>query len=113
TNLAIYAFDTIKLGKFELNGGVRYENNRGNYQTDTSTAATVTVPQGPIVTGPRFYNEADLLTYRVGLVFKPVEAVTLYAAYGNSQTPSQSAVNGACNATTCNVEPETAKNYEI
>ncbi|HSX55556.1 MAG TPA: TonB-dependent siderophore receptor [Sphingomonas sp.] len=113
TNYAVYLFDTMKFGKFELNGGVRYENNSGNYQTDTSTAATATVPQGPIVAGPRFYNEADLFTYRVGLVFKPVEAVTLYAAYGNSQTPSQSAVNGACVATSCNVDPESAKNYEI
>lgn len=113
TNYALYLFDAVKFGKFEINGGVRYENNKGNYQTDTSTAATTTTPQGPIVTGPRFYNEADLFTYRVGLVYKPVEAVTLYAAYGNSQTPSQSAVNGACTAQTCNVDPESAKNYEI
>ena len=116
TNLAVYAFDTIKLGKFELNGGIRYENNKGNYQTDalaTGTGATATTPQGPIVIGPRFNNEANLFTYRVGLVFKPVEEVSLYVAYGNSQTPSQSAVNGACTALTCDVDPESAKNYEI
>lgn len=113
TNYAVYLFDAMKLGKFEINGGIRYENNKGNYQTDTSTAATTTTPQGPIVIGPRFYNEADLFTYRIGLVYKPVETVTLYAAYGNSQTPSQSAVNGACTAQTCNVDPESAKNYEI
>lgn len=113
SNYAVYLFDTMKFGKFELNGGIRYENNKGNYQTDTGVAATPTTPQGPIVTGPRFYNEADLFTYRIGLVFKPVEAVTLYAAYGNSETPSQSAVNGACTGATCNVAPETARNYEI
>lgn len=113
TNYAVYLFDTMKLGKFELNGGVRYERNEGNYQTDTSTAATVTTPQGAIVPGPRFRNNADLFSYRIGLVYKPVEAVTLYAAYGNAQTPSQSAVNGGCTALTCNVDPETAKNYEI
>ncbi|RYG81423.1 MAG: TonB-dependent receptor, partial [Alphaproteobacteria bacterium] len=113
TNYAVYLFDTMKLGKFELNGGVRYERNEGNYQTDAGTAATVTTPQGAIATGPRFRNDADLFSYRIGLVYKPVEAVTLYAAYGNAQTPSQSAVNGGCNALTCNVDPETAKNYEI
>ncbi len=113
TNYAVYLFDTMKLGKFELNGGVRYERNEGNYQTDSGAAATVTTPQGAIVTGPRFRNDADLFSYRIGLVYKPVEAVTLYAAYGNAQTPSQSAVNGACVAATCNVDPETAKNYEI
>lgn len=114
TNYAVYLFDTMKLGKFELNGGVRYERNNGNYQTDAATVTpTPSVPQGPVISGPRFRNQADLFTYRVGLVYKPVETVTLYAAYGNSQTPSQSAVNGACTAATCNVDPESAKNYEI
>lgn len=114
TNYAVYLFDTMKLGKFELNGGVRYERNSGNYQTDAATITpTPSVPQGPVIAGPRFYNKADLFSYRVGLVYKPVETVTLYAAYGNAQTPSQSAVNGACVAATCNVDPESAKNYEI
>lgn len=114
TNYAVYLFDTMKLGKFELNGGIRYERNSGNYQTDAATVTpTPSVPQGPVIAGPRFYNQADLFTYRVGLVYKPIETVTLYAAYGNSKTPSQSAVNGACVAATCNVDPESAKNYEI
>lgn len=114
TNYAVYLFDALKLGKFEINGGIRYERNNGNYQTDAATITpTPSVPQGPVISGRRFYNEADLFTYRIGLVYKPVEAVTLYAAYGNSQTPSQSAVNGACNINTCNVDPESAKNYEI
>lgn len=114
TNYAVYLFDTMKLGKFELNGGVRYERNSGNYQTDVAAVApTPSVPQGPVIPGSRFYNKADLFSYRVGLVYKPIETVTLYAAYGNAQTPSQSAVNGACVAATCNVDPESAKNYEI
>jgi len=119
-NWAVYLFDTMKLGKIELNGGVRLEDNRGNYQTDAlaaNTAATVTAPQGPIISGARLTNSATLFSYRVGLVYKPIEAVSLYAAYGNSMTPSQNAVNGACTATatsnSCNVDPETAKNYEI
>lgn len=114
SNYALYLFDAMKLGKFEINGGIRWEHNDGNYRTDTSTpAATVTVPQGPLVTGPRLFNSANLFSYRLGLVYKPVEAVSLYAAFGNSMTPSQNAVNGACTSATCNVDPETAKNYEI
>ncbi|MET0247772.1 MAG: TonB-dependent receptor [Sphingomonas sp.] len=114
TNYALYLFDAMKLGKFELNGGIRWESNSGNYRTDASTpAATATVPQGPVTTGPTLYNKAELFSYRIGLVYKPVEAVTLYAAFGNSKTPSISAVNGACVAATCNVQPESAKNYEI
>ncbi len=46
-------------------------------------------------------------------MYKPIEAVSVYAAFGNSMTPSQNAVNGACTTATCNVDPETAKNYEV
>ncbi|RYH94719.1 MAG: TonB-dependent receptor, partial [Acetobacteraceae bacterium] len=63
--------------------------------------------------GGTLRNEDDLLSYRVGLVYKPVEAASFYVAYSNSRTPSQSAVNGACVAATCNVSPEKAVNYEI
>src|SRR3546814_9837913 len=97
----------MKLGKFELNGGVRYERSSGSRRT------------GLGVTIPAEYND-NLFSYRIGLVYKPVEAVTLYAAYGNSKTPSQSSVNGACSLPNgdglngnCNVKPESAKNYEI
>jgi catecholate siderophore receptor len=114
TNYAVYAFDAMKFGKFEINGGIRYESNKGTYRTDSSTpAATTTVAQGPVVTGTPLSNQAELFSYRVGLVYKPVEAVTLYVAHGNAKTPSQSAVNGACTAATCNVRPESAKNYEV
>ncbi len=112
-NYAVYLFDAMKIGKFELNGGLRWEHNSGNYRTDTGAAATLTVPQGAIVPGPVLRNSADLFSYRIGLVFKPVESVTLYAAYGNAKTPSISAVNGACTAATCNVDPESARNFEI
>lgn len=115
TNYALYLFDAMKLGNFELNGGVRWESNSGNYRTDaipTANAATLTTPQGPIITGPTLRNSAKLFSYRVGLVYKPVEQLTLYVAHGNSRTPSISAVNGACTTVTCNVKPESAKNYE-
>ncbi|MDV3459246.1 TonB-dependent receptor [Sphingomonas sp. HF-S4] len=113
TNYALYLFDAMKIGKFELNGGVRWESNSGNYRTDAlASAATLTTPQGPIIIGPTLRNKAKLFSYRVGLVYKPVEELTLYVAHGNSRTPSISAVNGACTALTCNVKPESAKNYE-
>lgn len=107
TNYALYLFDTMRLGKVELNAGVRWESNHGSNQS--APGAT------------RLYNHNDLFSYRVGLVYKPVEAVSLYAAYGNSKTPSQSSVNGSCTvagengatATTCVTTPESAKNYEL
>ena len=106
-NYAVYLFDAMKIGKFEINGGVRWESNSANRRADTVAVS------GTVTPGTIFRNEADLFSYRIGLVYKPVEAVTLYAAYGNSRTPSIGAVNGACTDATCNVDPESARNYEI
>ncbi|EIZ80945.1 iron complex outermembrane receptor protein [Novosphingobium sp. Rr 2-17] len=111
TNVAAYLFDTMKLGKFELNAGARLERNTGSYRSDTVSTATATL--GQVTRGTTYENKATLFSYRVGLVYKPVEAVSLYAAYGNSRTPSKSSVNGSCTTATCNVDPESARNYEI
>ncbi|EJL29260.1 TonB-dependent siderophore receptor [Novosphingobium sp. AP12] len=121
TNVAGYLFDTMKLGKFELSGGARLERNSGTSRTDTIAATTTaTVTQGQVTPGIRARNSDTLFSYRVGLNYKPIEAVSIYAAYGNSKTPSKNSVNGSCTAdtpgvvnTTCNISPESAKNYEI
>ena len=31
-NYAVYAFDNLEFGKFELNGGLRYENNKAAFR---------------------------------------------------------------------------------
>jgi len=118
TNIAGYLFDTMRLGKFELSGGARIERNVGTNRTDTVSAAPATL--GQVTRGIQGRNADTLFSYRVGLNYKPVETVSLYAAYGNSKTPSKNSVNGACTAetpgvvnTTCNINPESAKNYEI
>ncbi|KMS54791.1 TonB-denpendent receptor [Novosphingobium barchaimii LL02] len=121
TNVAGYLFDTMKLGKFELNAGARVERNTGTSRTDAIAATTTAlVTQGQVTPGTTARNADTLFSYRVGLVYKPVEAVSLYAAYGNSQTPSKNSVNGACTISapgvvgaTCNIDPEEARNYEI
>ncbi len=119
TNVAAYLFDTMKLGKFELNAGARVERNTGTYRNDTISTATTTL--GQVTPGTEVENKATLFSYRVGLVYKPVEPVSLYVAYGNSRTPSKASVNGSCTiagvngatATTCNVSPESARNIEV
>ncbi|WP_404337001.1 TonB-dependent receptor [Sphingomonas sp. MMS12-HWE2-04] len=115
-NYAAYMFDTMKFSDhFELNGGVRWERNIGEFTGNTISTAAATLGQTTAVTTSG--NRDSLFSYRIGAVYKPIEAVSLYAAYGNSTTPSQSTVNGSCTATgasqTCNVKPESAKNYEI
>ncbi len=125
---AIYAFDTIKFGQhWIVNGGLRYEYNRSTATTFTRSAATATTPPGefalaannPLSTGDK------LLSYRLGLIYKPTEIGTVYAAFGNSKLPTSYGGNtlGACANTpatstanasnTCAVKPETAISYEI
>jgi catecholate siderophore receptor len=111
-NYAVYLFDTMKLSdQFELNAGLRYEHNSGSYRADTVSASGSTL--GDVTQGAVFENSDNLFSYRVGLVYKPIEAISLYAAYGNAKSPSKTSVNGSCTAATCNVKPESAKIYEI
>lgn len=111
-NYAVYLFDTMKFSdQLEFSAGLRYERNKGWYRADTVSTTAGTL--GQVTTGTTFYNRENLFSYRFGLVYKPVEAVSLYLAYGNSETPSKTSVNGSCSAVTCNVKPEQARNYEI
>ncbi|MBX3483657.1 TonB-dependent siderophore receptor [Phenylobacterium sp.] len=115
-NQAVYLFDNIQLNEqFSINGGLRWEHNEGVNSTDAYS--TVVGPTLGVVT-PGIENRSDdnLLTYRIGLVYKPIPNASLYIAYGNSETPSQATVNGsgACNAATnCTVDPEKAENFEV
>jgi catecholate siderophore receptor len=70
----------------------------------------------------RFYNRRtgealrrldDLVSPRAGLLFKPVEAVTLYTSYSVSALPSAGDQFSSLTATTETLEPERFKNYEI
>ena len=115
SNMAVYAFDTIAFSpKLELNAGVRYEKNEGEFRSDTlanSGAITATV---------RSRSDETLFSYRAGLVFKPTASTSLYAAYANSETPAMATVRLGCTSGSganlvvfCDVAPEKAVNYEI
>lgn len=107
-NTAFYLFDTTNLtDELEINGGVRWERNDGTY-TSAIYTNNIFTSQTEI-----FENDDILFSYRAGIVYKPQENGTIYAAVGNAKTPSKSSVNGACTAITCNVDPESARNYEI
>jgi catecholate siderophore receptor len=130
SNRAFYVFDRVELGDhWELNGGVRVEHTEGSGETRYYTAygylpsgngsavgaVSGGAPAGVLNgIGARFENEADLLSYRLGVVYQPIENASIYFAYGNSETPSQATVNGSCNAlTNCNVDPEEGESYEL
>lgn len=129
-NQAIYAFDTAELGEHWLaSAGVRYEHNEGsstNYNVKLYTAPTSANPNPDnsnigSINGAQApaKNEDDLFSYRAGVAWKPVDEASIYVSYANSKTPSKTSVNGACVPTSttgtanCNLDPETAENWEI
>lgn len=70
---ALYGSDQIKLNRyFELLGALRYDM----FETDYVSASV------PLSRGD------NLLSYRFGGVYHPIENVSLYIAYGNSYNPS-------------------------
>jgi catecholate siderophore receptor len=120
-NLAVYLFDAIKLSEqFEINGGIRWEKNEAVFRSDTVAGAPG--PNFGLVTrGADQVSDEELLSYRIGAVFKPVPNASLYVAYGNSETPASNSVRGGCGLASaenlfldpCTVAPQEAVNYEV
>ncbi len=118
SNKAAYLFDTIKLSeKFELNGGVRYERNKGSFRADTIATPAA---GGGVTASVLSHSKESLFSYRAGLVFKPVPNASLYVSYANSETPSLATVRLGCTSGSgaslvvfCGVAPEKAVNYEV
>lgn len=111
-NRAIYLFDNVEIGSmWAVNFGVRYEQNEGEFTTASIATPYPAPPADPVVTqNPVARNEDSFVSWRVGVVFKPVDFASLYVAYGNTNTPSQATVNGGCATTgtnqNCNLDPE-------
>jgi catecholate siderophore receptor len=129
-NTALYVFDNAKFSEhWSLNFGTRWERNDASSTTSIVkqfTAPTVANPNPDNtdigrITGANAPAKVvdNLFSYRAGLVYKPVDNASLYVAYSNSKTPSAASVNGSCTASSttgtanCNVDPETAVNYEL
>ncbi|MBI1404808.1 MAG: TonB-dependent siderophore receptor [Caulobacter sp.] len=118
-NQAVYLFDNIEIGeRWAINGGLRWEHSKGEFTTGNFTIPYPAAPASPELTqDPVARNEDSLLSWRLGVVFKPAENASLYLAYGNSSTPSQASVNGGCSTTganqNCNLDPEEAEIIEL
>jgi catecholate siderophore receptor len=120
-NVAVYAFDTLELGRyFEINGGVRWEYQKAEFRSlpIPNAAPGVTQPL-PAQLAPQV-NRERLFSWRAGAVFHPVKDVSLYAGYGIAKTPSSATVRLGCVSVSnaivtdsCAVAPETARNYEV
>jgi catecholate siderophore receptor len=96
-SLGAYAFDTMKLGEqWELSAGLRWDRFSPEYSDSVSH---------PVAS-------ADAASGRIGVVYKPMEAGSVYAAYGNSFNPSIQNL-AYDNLTGSNLQPESNHTIEV
>lgn len=111
TTAALYAFDTIQLNEqWLINGGLRYEHYKSDFSSLDVPAANGTQ------LATRLGKSDNLLTGKVGVVFKPAPNGSIYAAYATSAKPpgSDFALSGtATNINNPNLDPQKAKTAEI
>ena len=104
TVAAAYVQDQIEItSQVQLIAGLRFDS----FDVDFSDRRAS-------VTGRReFSRQDDLWSPRLGLVFKPVEPVSLYAGYSVSYLPSSGDQFSSLNATSETLEPEEFENLEV
>ena len=104
---AAYAFDTLKLSeRWMLNAGLRIDR----FQTETESATT----------GVRNNNQElkdNLVSWKVGAVFKPASNGSIYTGWSVSYQPPGGANNGlsatATNQANANTDPQKGMNVEL
>lgn len=99
--ISAYVFDTITLVKWlEINGGLRFDH----VESESRAAGG----------GTGLTRQDDLLSYKAGVVFKPVEYGSIYFGYGTSFNPSVEGGTGlALNQNLANLSPEENTSYEL
>ena len=126
---AAYLFDTLKFGEhFLLTAGVRADR----YDTDFDATAVCTtaiplprngvacpagIADGTVVPSADLGDSDTLLNYKLGLIYKPVESLSLYANAALSQQPPGGANftlnTNANSADNFDNDPQKARTYEV
>jgi len=101
TVAAAYFQDQIRLSpKFEIVAGLRFDSFK--LKVDDFHGV-----------GTEFSRKDDLLSPRLGLIFKPMPALSLYANYGRSYLPQSGDQFGGLTPTTEALKPERFDNIEL
>lgn len=113
-----YLMDTIRLSdQWIVNGGIRVDQ----FQRDQVGFAGVGTPaQQATAAAANTANVKDtLLSWNVGVVYKPISIASVYAAYGTTESPvgseldSTGAEYNGLSATLVDVPPQQASSIEI
>jgi catecholate siderophore receptor len=121
-----YLFDTARFGEhFLLTGGLRADRYKTEYRntavcndgTGRGAVPCGGQPVGTIVETVNAEAKDTLFNWKLGAVYKPVEAGSLYVNYAISQQPPGGAnfqlSTAAGNANNPNLDPQKAKTVEI
>lgn len=117
---AVYLFDTLQFSeRWSLNAGVRFDSYRVEYVTVPAPA----VPPATPAASTFVEAEGELLTGKLGVVFKPLPNGSIYAAWATSELPPGGAAITAtginfqltetAGINNPNVDPQKAVNIEI
>jgi catecholate siderophore receptor len=118
---AAYLFDTLQFSDhWSLNAGVRLDRFRTEFASVPAPAAPPATPAA----SSYFEGKGNLFTGKLGLVFKPVENGSIYAAFGTSEqppgganftlsSPVPNATTGVMNINAPNLDPQKATNLEV
>lgn len=84
--IGLYAFDTMKFNEqWQLTAGLRYDHYSTTYNATTQTLArTGNAPQTSTIAPINLRLSDNLLSGKIGLVYKPTENSSVYAAYGTA-----------------------------
>lgn len=117
--IGAYAFDTLKIGdRWQLNGGLRLDHYKTEYDATVVSTATThpSLPVGTLV--PQSLENSDnLLTWKIGALYKPATNGSIYAAYLVSQQPPGGSnftlSTTATNINSPNLDPQIARTVEL
>jgi catecholate siderophore receptor len=97
---AIYLQDQMKFSEhFQAVLGLRYDQFDVDFRDN--------------LTGEALESDDDFVSPRVGLIYKPIEPVSLYASYSVTYLPRSGAQMSSLTASNQTLDPEEYDNYEI
>jgi catecholate siderophore receptor len=119
--IGLYAFDTLKFNEqWQLTAGLRYDHYSTTYDATALTLARAgNGPQTATIAPTNLKLSDNLLSGKIGLVYKPTENSSVYAAYGTAAQPPGGAnfalaAGGTGNsAGRTDFLPQKAKTYEV
>ncbi|TYK65034.1 TonB-dependent siderophore receptor [Colwellia echini] len=103
---AIYAFDTVTINpQWQITAGLRYDSFDTEYYYDLEgdggdPSAKLTADEG-------------VLSWNLGVVFKPSENGSIYVAAGNAFTPAAESLTMSTSGNAADLDPEETISYEI